>query len=237
MYTIEQRAKILHDTIAAQRRFLAQQRSEAIRNKPPSRNQLRNQMMTYLKHVGGKKHSDLKTKTFEEIKVLYERLKRQDQNFVAIGSVKDERQIKELNKDPKKKKLKKRVVNKEDTAKPYDDSDDKYRKCLRIITFESTIDSEIMETKSFIARVHKVSSPDGNYLVVYRVNGHFRAFKYLMEQYSEITPEDIELILWGDLKIMMESSTEENVQGLEVEEESTAALQLVRFIKQQLNDE
>ncbi|GKC44169.1 hypothetical protein Tco_1061891 [Tanacetum coccineum] len=42
MYTIEQRAKLLHDTIAAQRRFLAQQRSKAIINKPPSRNQLRN---------------------------------------------------------------------------------------------------------------------------------------------------------------------------------------------------
>ncbi|GJV37048.1 hypothetical protein Tco_1409525 [Tanacetum coccineum] len=62
MYTIEQRTKFLHDTIAAQRRFLAQQRSEAIRNKPPSRNQLRNQIMTYLKHVRGKKHSDLKTR-------------------------------------------------------------------------------------------------------------------------------------------------------------------------------
>ncbi|GJS37972.1 hypothetical protein Tco_0536354 [Tanacetum coccineum] len=69
-----------------------------------------------------------------------------------------------------------------------------------------------METKSFTARLHKVSSPDGNYLVVYRVNGHFKAFNYLME-YSEITPEDIELILWGDLKIMMESSTKENDQG------------------------
>ncbi|GJZ88557.1 hypothetical protein Tco_0660339, partial [Tanacetum coccineum] len=33
MYTIKQRAKLLHDTIAAQRRFLAQQRSKAIRNK------------------------------------------------------------------------------------------------------------------------------------------------------------------------------------------------------------
>ncbi|GKC51132.1 hypothetical protein Tco_1073877, partial [Tanacetum coccineum] len=256
--------------------------------------------------------------------------------------LKDERQIKELNKDPKKKRVIKETPRKEDTAKvpaeqevteqgtkkrksghvkmiarkrprpqPDDDSDDEHRKCLRIVTFDSTIDSEIMETKSFIARLHKVSSPDGNYLVVYRVNGHFRAFNYLMEvlhifdrqdlfhlydlvmkQYSEITPEDIELILWGDLKIMMESSTEENDQGdfwnnqqeweivrwrlyeacgvcilelkdgtviymlverryplskellqqmldlgLEVEEESTAALQLVRFIKQQLNEE
>ncbi|GKD79220.1 hypothetical protein Tco_1341841 [Tanacetum coccineum] len=131
-----------------------------------------------------------------------------------------------------------------------------------------------METKSFVSKLHKVSSPDGDYLVVYRVNGHFRAFNYLMEvlhifdrqdlfhlygfvmkQYSEITPEGIELILWGDFKIMMESSTEENDQelkdgtviymlvkrryplskellqrmfdlGLEVEEESTAALHL-----------
>ncbi|GKE40054.1 hypothetical protein Tco_1463459, partial [Tanacetum coccineum] len=126
--------------------------------------------------------------------------------------------------------------------------------------------------------LHKVSSPDGNYLVVYKVNRHFKAFNYIMEvlhifdrqdlfhlydlvmkQYLKITPEDIELILWGDLKIMVESSTEENDQelkdgtiiymlverryplskellqqiidlGLEVEEESTATLQLVAKI-------
>ncbi|GJX79161.1 putative ribonuclease H-like domain-containing protein [Tanacetum coccineum] len=41
-FTIEERAKFLHDTIAAQRKFLAQQRSEAIRNKPPTKNQLKN---------------------------------------------------------------------------------------------------------------------------------------------------------------------------------------------------
>ncbi|GKB04523.1 hypothetical protein Tco_0832666 [Tanacetum coccineum] len=110
MYTIEQRAKFLHDTIAAQRRFLAQQRSEAIRNKPPSRNQLRNQMMTYLKHVGGKKHSDLKTKGFEEIKALYDKIKRSDDSFIAIGFAEDEKVIKEMNKqvvDASKKRVKK----------------------------------------------------------------------------------------------------------------------------------
>ncbi|GJW15701.1 hypothetical protein Tco_0019834 [Tanacetum coccineum] len=36
-FTIEKRAKFLHDTIAAQRRFLAQQRPEAIRNKLPKK--------------------------------------------------------------------------------------------------------------------------------------------------------------------------------------------------------
>ncbi|GJS64519.1 hypothetical protein Tco_0679083 [Tanacetum coccineum] len=66
-FTTEERAKLLHETIAAQRRFLAQQRAAEIRSRPPTRTQLRNQMMTYLKHVGGKKNSDLKTKNFEEI--------------------------------------------------------------------------------------------------------------------------------------------------------------------------
>ncbi|GKF60787.1 hypothetical protein Tco_0177573 [Tanacetum coccineum] len=112
-----------------------------------------------------------------------------------------------------------------------------------------------------------------------------------MKQYSEVKIEGIELILWGDLKIMMESSKEENDQsdfwnnqqnweivtwrlyeacrvyileledgtvihmlverryplskdllqrmldlGLEVERESTAALDLIRFIKQQIDE-
>ncbi|GJZ20260.1 hypothetical protein Tco_0556850 [Tanacetum coccineum] len=41
-FTVEERAKFLYDTIAAQRRFLAQQRAAAIRSRPPTRTQLRN---------------------------------------------------------------------------------------------------------------------------------------------------------------------------------------------------
>ncbi|GJU62472.1 retrovirus-related pol polyprotein from transposon TNT 1-94 [Tanacetum coccineum] len=178
-FTVEERAKFLHDTIAAQRR--------------------------------NKKNSDLKNKTFEEIQALYEKVKRFDESFTTIGSTEDERMIKEMNegaKDLEQKRLKKKVAKetpkKEDTAK----------KCLKIVTFEGTLDSEIMERKYVIARLNKVSSPDGEYLVIYRANGNFRAFNYLIK-YLEITLEGIELILWGDLKIMMESSKEENGQKLE----------------------
>ncbi|GKA62863.1 hypothetical protein Tco_0762382 [Tanacetum coccineum] len=72
-------------------------------------------MMTYLKHVGGKKHSDLKTKSFEEIKALYEKIKRSDENFIAIGSAEDERIIKDLNK--KATGIKKADKEKEGTKK------------------------------------------------------------------------------------------------------------------------
>ncbi|GKB00156.1 hypothetical protein Tco_0828149 [Tanacetum coccineum] len=67
-------------------------------------------MMTYLKHVGGKKHSDLKTKGFEEIKDLYDKIKRSDNSFIAIGSAEDEKVIKEMNEqvaDASKKRVKK----------------------------------------------------------------------------------------------------------------------------------
>ncbi|GJR67685.1 hypothetical protein Tco_0013750 [Tanacetum coccineum] len=47
-FTVEERAKFFHDTIAAQRRFLAQQRLKAIRNKPPINNNIEIQMMTVL---------------------------------------------------------------------------------------------------------------------------------------------------------------------------------------------
>ncbi|GKC79383.1 hypothetical protein Tco_1130157 [Tanacetum coccineum] len=103
-FTVKERAKFLYVTIAAQRRFLAQQRAAAIRSIPPTRTQLKNQMMTYLKHVGGKKHADLKNKYFEEIQVLYKEVKRSDKNFIAIGSAKDEtdKGDNEESKDPKK---------------------------------------------------------------------------------------------------------------------------------------
>ncbi|GKC02293.1 hypothetical protein Tco_0993903, partial [Tanacetum coccineum] len=49
------------------------------------------------KHVGGKKHSDLKTKGFEEIKALYDKIKMSDDSFIAIGSAEDEKVSKEMN--------------------------------------------------------------------------------------------------------------------------------------------
>ncbi|GJX24497.1 hypothetical protein Tco_0228942 [Tanacetum coccineum] len=265
-------------------------------------------------------HSHLKTKKFEEIQALYEKIKRSDEDFIAIGSAEvndatklalsTEREI-YFSHDARSNRPSALRLGKSKTKQSDDDSDDGHRKCLKIVTFEATIDSEIMEKKSVITRLDKVSSPDGVYLVIHRANGNFRAFNYLievlhifdrqdlfhlyelmMEQYSEITLEGYELILWGDLKIMIESSTKENYHsdfwsnqqewkiitwrlyeacgvcileledgivihmlversyplskellqrmldlGLEVERESIVALDLIRFIKKQIDEE
>ncbi|GJY32542.1 hypothetical protein Tco_0417011 [Tanacetum coccineum] len=65
-YTIEERAKFLAETIEAQRKFKADQRAAEIRSRPPTKTKLRNLMMTYLKNMGGYKHSQLKGKDYEE---------------------------------------------------------------------------------------------------------------------------------------------------------------------------
>ncbi|GKD88478.1 hypothetical protein Tco_1363985 [Tanacetum coccineum] len=233
-FTIEERAKLLHDTIAAQRRFLAQQRSEVIRNKLPSRTQLRNQMMTYLKHVEGKKHSDLKTKNFEEIQVLYEKVKRFDENSIVIGSVEDERLMQDLNKKAigikkddsikeeskeeegtkkrklgtrKKMKSRKRRFRKdtsEDDETNSEKENDELRLCLTIAPNE---DNEVDNEI-----LDKNNGKKRYFSTLMRVLSIFDrddlsvVYQLVMDRYQDEIPEGFDRVLWGDLMIMFNPS-------------------------------
>ncbi|GJR87063.1 hypothetical protein Tco_0211074 [Tanacetum coccineum] len=58
-------------------------------------------------NVGGKAYRNLKNKSYEEIKDIYEKVKRFNDKFVAIGSTEDEQAIKEMNvkaEEPSKKR-------------------------------------------------------------------------------------------------------------------------------------
>ncbi|GJV77064.1 hypothetical protein Tco_1508648 [Tanacetum coccineum] len=294
-FTIEERAKFLHDTIAAQRKFLAQQRSQAIRNKPPTKNQLRNQMMTYIKHVGNYKHADLKSKKFEDIQALYEKIKRFNEDFISTRSAQDERFIKRMNE--KGAGLSKSEVIKEETKQEnsnYEILDRKYP----IIDWKTVC----LGTKP---QFDESKEEEINLNVVTRSNGQERYFSILttvlsifdredlnvvyqlvMDKYQDEMPEGFERVLWGDLmvlfkpddqreflelhnmnrKVIIGSYTFSGVQTtlmtnegsftcnkkkyplkkeivvqmlnlkLESEEESTMALELIRFIKKVLAD-
>ncbi|GKE20243.1 hypothetical protein Tco_1431755, partial [Tanacetum coccineum] len=158
-FTIEQRAKFLYDTITAQRRFLAQQRYEAIRNKFPTRNQLRNQMMTYLKFVGGYKHAQLNKKKFEEIQVMYEKVKRANENFIPIGSAKDKKLIERMNEkavgmdkeevseEPESTKMKAPKRSKRQKTNSDYEEENQLRTFLKIVPKEEEkIDYEVLDT-------------------------------------------------------------------------------------------
>ncbi|GKB58655.1 hypothetical protein Tco_0914841 [Tanacetum coccineum] len=212
--TIEERAKLLHDTIAAQRRFLAQQRAAEIRSRPPTRTQLRNQMMTYLKHV-----------------------KRSDENFIAIGSAEDETRIKDVNKKAtgikkddsikeeskeeestrkrklgtrKKMKSRKRRFRQDTSHDDQTDSEkenDELRLCLTIATDEDKeVDYEILDkkypiiewkteylrTKPQFGETKRLEEINLN--VVIRGNEQRRYFSTLMRVLSIFDREDINAV-------------------------------------------
>ncbi|GJV77696.1 ribonuclease H-like domain-containing protein [Tanacetum coccineum] len=223
-YSIEERAKFLHDTIAAQRKFLAEQRSAAIRNKPPTISQLRNQMITYLKHVANKKHAELKSKSFEEIQVLYERYKKQDQTFVAIGSEEDEKVVKKMNEQAADKEKEQKADSVHEEVK--DEEGAKKRKlgtrrklkakrkiCLHIAPDEDkVIDAEsldhqypIIEWQSFFLMnkpQYDQTKPDEEIYLNKMARSWFINWYLVMEEYKDRLPEGFDRMLWGDLMIM-----------------------------------
>ncbi|GKB72336.1 hypothetical protein Tco_0933748 [Tanacetum coccineum] len=265
-FTIEERAKLLHDTIAAQRRFLAQQRAAEIRSKLPIRTQLRNQMMTYLKHVGRKKHSDLKTNNFEEKQVLYEKVKRSDENFIAIGSAEDERRIKDVNKKAigikkddntkeedkedestrkrklgtrKKIKSRKRRFKQDTSQDDQTDSErenDELRLCLTIaIDEDKEVDYEILDKKYPIIE-WKMSTLELNHKDVNAV------YQLVMDRYQDVIPEGVHTLM-TEAGLVIHMLVEKKYPlrrkvplqmlelKLESKEDSTMALELIRFVK------
>nr|GEX25423.1 uncharacterized mitochondrial protein AtMg00810-like [Tanacetum cinerariifolium] len=90
-YTIEERARLLAEYFERRKKQLAAKRVEAIRNKPPTRTQVRNMMITYLKHMGKYTHQQLKHKTFKKFQKLYQKEQKWIDDFVLMDSEKKEK--------------------------------------------------------------------------------------------------------------------------------------------------
>ncbi|GJS55057.1 hypothetical protein Tco_0628419 [Tanacetum coccineum] len=58
MYTIEERSKLLAEFFERRKKLLVEEKAAAVRNKPPTRTQLRSLMMTYIKHTVYKQKTD-----------------------------------------------------------------------------------------------------------------------------------------------------------------------------------
>ncbi|GJW69713.1 putative ribonuclease H-like domain-containing protein [Tanacetum coccineum] len=235
-FTIEQRSKFLHDTIATQRRFLAQQRSEAIRNKLFIRNQLRNQTMTYLKYVGGYKHAQLNKKKFEEIQVIYEKM-----NKKAAGMDKEE-----VSKEPKSTKVKAKIEEPKENIRKRSgrrhkmkapkrskrqktnsdhEEENQLRTFLKIVPEEDeTIDYEVLGTRELV--YYKVFRADGSLRWIKTFSEMIKLFdrddrlRYIvppptpplvMKRFETTPLEGIDLLLWGDLRIMFESKEDDEL--------------------------
>ncbi|GJY76521.1 hypothetical protein Tco_0481637 [Tanacetum coccineum] len=184
-FTIEERAKLLHDIIAAQRRFLAQQRDAKIRR--------------------GKKHSDLKNKNFEEIQVLYEKVKSSDENFVAIGTRK-----RKLGTRKKKKSRKRRFRH---GTSEDEKENDELKLCLTIALDEDKeVDYEILDKKYPIIEwktEYLGIKPQFDETKGLEEKDLNVVYTLVMDRYQNEVPEGFDIVLWGDLMIMFNPNDED----------------------------
>ncbi|GKE40842.1 hypothetical protein Tco_1464247 [Tanacetum coccineum] len=116
-------------------------------------------MMTYLKNMGGYKHSQLKGKSYEEIQGLYERQQKRIQDFTPIDSKKEAqkpgKRLKRVagsyatQKSPKKPKVMKSTKDiTEEEAVEYEKEKEELRLSLKIISNDdSEVDYEPLSKK------------------------------------------------------------------------------------------
>ncbi|GJR63926.1 ribonuclease H-like domain-containing protein [Tanacetum coccineum] len=143
-------ARFLVETITARKIFAAQRAAE-IRNRPPTRTQLRNQMITYLKHMGKYTHNQLKSKSFEEIQKLYKKEQQWINDFVPMSDDSGKKDD-SSSKEAKSSKKKTRAEHDEESVKKQKLQDDAEKEeleaCLDIVQGDDiVIDVESLATK------------------------------------------------------------------------------------------
>ncbi|GJS75343.1 putative ribonuclease H-like domain-containing protein [Tanacetum coccineum] len=202
---------------------------KTISKKPTSLAQERTQMMNFLKGQG---YKNLKKLRYPQMKELYDKvqesIKDSFKDFIPMGSEKEKQMLQERDA---KRLLRKRkaTVTEEQPSKKLKlrtETIDELRNYLRIVDFEkSAQDRESLEAISMITEFKVIDSPDGEYLIIYRANTHFRAFDTLWEilhildrqdlyhlylvvqdYYKHIPPTGLGLILLGDLTTIWETS-------------------------------
>ncbi|GJV04752.1 hypothetical protein Tco_1338321 [Tanacetum coccineum] len=84
--TIEERSRLFVELMNRRKKHFVKLRADEIRRKPPTKAQKRNQMSTYLKNMSGFKHSQLKSKIYDEIKKLLDKEMKRVNTFVDMNS-------------------------------------------------------------------------------------------------------------------------------------------------------
>ncbi|GKF18545.1 hypothetical protein Tco_0063463, partial [Tanacetum coccineum] len=84
--TIEERSRLFVELINKRKKHFAMLRAKEKRRKPPTKTQKRNQMSTYLKNMGGYKHNQLKSKSYEEIQMLFDNEMMRVNTFILMDS-------------------------------------------------------------------------------------------------------------------------------------------------------
>ncbi|GJV19659.1 hypothetical protein Tco_1368679 [Tanacetum coccineum] len=112
-------AKKMVDLVNQRKKYFAEERARAKRNKPMTQSQLKTYMMNYLKNQGTWKLSQLKSLSFEEIKKEFDKLVKQVESFAPISFEATKASLKRFGEELQTKTPKR--MKEDEDVKPKDD--------------------------------------------------------------------------------------------------------------------
>ncbi|GJV40716.1 hypothetical protein Tco_1419156 [Tanacetum coccineum] len=222
-----EKATLFVQLLEKRRKHFAAKRAEEKRNKPPTQAQQRKIMCTYLKNMEGKKPKDLKNKSFDSIQKMFDRAFKRVNTFVDFRTDLVEGSSKRAGEELEQESSKKQKVD--------DDKETAELKSLMEVIpdeEEVALDAIPLAVKSPSIvdwKIHKegkksyyqIIRADGSskmYLVFSHMLKSFdredleTLYKLVKAKYGSTRPvEDLDLVLYGDLKTMFEPHVEDNV--------------------------
>ncbi|GJR88918.1 hypothetical protein Tco_0212929 [Tanacetum coccineum] len=154
--TIEEKSRLFVELINKRKKHFARLRAEEQRRKPPTKAQKRNTMSIYLKNMAGYKHNQLKTKSFEDFQMLFDKEMKRVNTFVDIDTelvkgseTRIERSSKRAKEELKSENLKKQKLDENVEAEVDDDQEEEeMKKHMEIVPDdEVAIDAIPLATK------------------------------------------------------------------------------------------
>ncbi|GJU48859.1 hypothetical protein Tco_1218414 [Tanacetum coccineum] len=221
--TIEEKSRLFVAPMNKRKKHFVRLIAEEQSRKPPTKAQKRNTMFTYLKNIAGYKHNQLKTKSFEDIQMLFDKEMKRVNTFVDMDT--------EL------------VKGSETRTKGNDDQEEAdMKKHMEIIPDDEVeIDAIPLSTKPPIIVDWKIIKEGKmGYFQIIRADRSSKRYSSMIQMLQSIDREDLETlwklvkakhgltkpeeayerVLWGDLKVMFEPDVESevwrNLQGHKV---------------------
>ncbi|GJU84638.1 hypothetical protein Tco_1292184, partial [Tanacetum coccineum] len=191
--SVKEKANLFQQFLEKKRKHFIAKREEEQRNKPPTQAQQRKIMCTYLKNMEGKKPNDLKNKSFDSIQKMFDRAFKRVNTFVDFITDLVEGNSKRAGEELEQESLKKQKV--------YDDKEIAELKSLMEVILN---EEEVALDAIPLAVNYMLKSFDREDLET--------LYKLVKAKYgSTRLVEDLDLVLYGDLKTMFEPHVEDNV--------------------------
>ncbi|GJV12756.1 hypothetical protein Tco_1354297 [Tanacetum coccineum] len=239
--SIEEKSKLFVQLLEARKKHFAALRAKEKRNKPPTKAQKRNTMSTYLKNMAGYKRNQLKTKSFEDIQMLFDKEMKRVNTFVDMDTelvkgskTRTEGSSKRAKEELEFENLKKQKLDENVEAEADDDQEEaKLKEHMEVLLDEEVaIDAIPLATKPPIIVDWKINKEGKiGYFQIIRADGSSRRYSSMIQMLKSIDREDLETlwklvkakhrltrpeeeykrVLWGDLKTMFEPDVESEV--------------------------